>query len=243
MANINDLLQAWAGGGNVNDALTAKYGGSGSLNERERAYHGGAATDNLNDALVAAMGAGNLQDNLAAYYADLTLLEDSFTGANGTALGDHTPETGGPWTVHAGTPTLNGSGGLTDAETFVAAADCGAEDVTIVVEATEAAAFRAVFRLTDASNYWHAEYDGLNEFLRIYEVVAGAPTLRAGAGRTATDAPRTLTVTVAGASVSAALDTQTTPVTYDTMATGLAATAHGCGGASGCSIDSIAITG
>lgn len=170
------------------------------------------------------------------------LLSDRFDGANGTGLAAHTPDVGDAWTVHDGTPTLDGAGGLTDAETFVAAAECGATDVTIVLVAAEAAVFRVVFRLTDAANYWYAEYVVADEVLRLHEVVAGVPTLRAGVGTDQTGAARTLTVAVVGTTVSATLDGGAA-LNYGTMATGLAATAHGIGGDTGALIQDIVVTG
>lgn len=170
-------------------------------------------------------------------------LSDRLDGSAATALSAHTPDSGGPWTTHAGAAALNGSGAVVVSSTLVASAPCIVADVTVVAVVTETAIPRVIFRLTDASNYWYAQYDSGLEVLRIYEVVAGVPTQRASSTRTATGADRTLTVTVTGTSASVVIDGNPTPVSFTPMATGAGKTAHGIGGDAGAVIKDLVVTG
>lgn len=174
-----------------------------------------------------------------------TRLSDRFNGTAATALSSHTPDVGGPWTVNLGSSTLDGSGAANFGTTPSAAtAPCGVADVTITMVFTETAQQRVVFRLTDAANYWYAEYNNSSEFLRINEVNAGVPTVRATATTFAIGGDRTMIVVVSGTTVSARLaDDPGQVASYSTMATGAGKTAHGIGGVIGSVIKDLVITG
>ena len=174
-----------------------------------------------------------------------TRLSDRFNGAAATPLASHAPDVGGAWTVHAGTIQLSGSGWVNISVTGVATVDCGVADFTAVIETADNPTPRIIFRLTDASNYWVAEYNTSTETLAIVEVVAGAPTTRASGVRTNFGGNHFMNLTVAGASATVALSApeDTAPVVYGTMATNLSATRHGIGGTASVVITDIVVTG
>jgi hypothetical protein len=62
-------------------------------------------------------------------------LLDNFTGTGGTGLAAHTPDTGGPWTVHSGTTTLNGSGFLQASASANATVNTNTSDPAMVMSA------------------------------------------------------------------------------------------------------------
>lgn len=152
---------------------------------------------------------------------------DHFTGADSTALPSHTPDTNTPgnaWASTFGTWILSsnqakasalGAGGVA-----VAAIDAGSANVVVCV-AHSASNAGPAGRVLDSANYWMAYHSGTT--LTIYECTSGTFTSRATvAGATA--APGTVTLTMAGDVLTAAVGAKS--CTY-TSAVGNTRTKHG----------------
>src|ERR1051325_3896860 len=105
--------------------------------------------------------------------AQITMVHDTFTGANGTSLASHTPDVNLPltnWTIRTnGALVLNGNAVLStqgDGWTWPswAAIQSNTCDGTIAVDWTPGAGMPygprsgLIFRMSDANNYWYAGY-------------------------------------------------------------------------------------
>lgn len=154
-----------------------------------------------------------------------TLLQDSFTAANGTAISGRTPTVGATWETFSGGMTIQGNAAV---GAGVHVAECGAADVALVATVNASTTYPGIaFRATDANNYWYAAVDELGDTqVVLYEVVGGTPTVRDFADSGATTGPTDLTVLAAGASVIVQLG-GVEFLNYPTAASGLAATKHG----------------
>src|SRR5262245_3649521 len=115
-----------------------------------------------------------------------TLLQDAFTGADGTNLTAHAMDVGGGWTAVSGVAKLLGN--RANADTVGAdgkgtyQADAGRSDVTVQATVNLAGASNEcglVFRYQDASNFWALSGYAGDGKLYLYEVNGGATTQRA----------------------------------------------------------------
>jgi hypothetical protein len=126
------------------------------------------------------------------------LLHDEFTGAGGTLLGDHVPDSHWEWSGYftggqaANTWALNGDGTLsqtanptTTARAYHAWIKAGSSDIKVSTIMTSAASgnFRAglVARLSDANNMWKAMLNKATNNLELVQTASGADTVRASA--------------------------------------------------------------
>jgi hypothetical protein len=163
------------------------------------------------------------------------LLLDTFTDADGTALADHMPEVGGPWTDWDATFTIRSNGIEPDDFRGFLSADVGTPDVRITAElflgsASTENACGILLRMTDDFNYWLVRLDPLNDGLVINEVLVGARLERAAATMTLNPGDAvTLEVVVSGTTISATAEKSgSSPVStsYSSMPTS-AVTVHG----------------
>lgn len=193
----------------------------------------------------------------------VTLLQDTFTDANGTALTSHAMTVGSGWTSLAGTWTIQSNqaseaGGTANVE---ATADAGQADVVAAIDiAVPAGGLTTIasglcLRGPDASNGWVVviENDGAGPYLGIAERVAGTNTAK-GSPAPCSGVPGTtvtLTVTLSGASISAVLSgggSAGESTSYGSAASNQTVTKHGLFnfGASGytcCALDNFLVTG
>src|SRR5215471_4384419 len=124
--------------------------------------------------------------------AQITMVYDTFTGANGTSLAAHTPDTDLPltnWTIRTnGTLVLSGNSAFStqgDGWSWPpwAAIESNTCDGTIAVDWTPGAGMpygpRAglIFRMSDSMNYWFAGYGFQGTALALWKVVNGSPGL------------------------------------------------------------------
>jgi hypothetical protein len=114
-----------------------------------------------------------------------TLLRDSFTGADATALASHTPEVGGPWTDHNSVLHLTGNalavaaGGAGSGSAQVNRANVRIVGTLRTSSLANPSSVSLLTRFVDASNFWAVlAYLDAGAF-EIYEVVAGVFTQRA----------------------------------------------------------------
>ena len=107
----------------------------------------------------------------------LAIVRDTFTDTNGVALAAHTPETGGPWTVHTSALTVQ-SNAATSPDTSGATVDAANAGVlvTMTVTGTPAADVQLLMRYTDVNNHWQLHYTGTA--LQLREVTGGVTTSR-----------------------------------------------------------------
>jgi hypothetical protein len=131
---------------------------------------------------LALLGAG-------AGAAGRTLLFDTFTDADNTALPSHAPDVGagswvntnGSWDIqsdHAHLATDSGAG------QNVASFDVGQSDVTLTLDYAAAGAGSddgVALRVQDSTNYWLVKFDSAGNAFALYEQVGGSFTQRAGA--------------------------------------------------------------
>jgi hypothetical protein len=118
-----------------------------------------------------------------------TLLSDSFTGTNGTALSSHTMDVGSGWTEHTGTwqiqsnkATLTTTGGDNQ---NCASADAGSADATCQATVVFGGALVSdglIANCSDAANYYLGLYDLGNSAWMLFEHVAGGYTVRGTSG-------------------------------------------------------------
>lgn len=134
-----------------------------------------------------------------------TLVNDTFTDTNGTALEDHTPDTdsvGWGWGNLTGTWDIQGNkaqpDGVTSAWNHVVI-QSGDANATVEVDLTVAggatSAVRMLVRAIDSTNFWAIENQTGTDTLQIYEVLAGVPTSR-DSGAATMDAGNTYTLKV-----------------------------------------------
>lgn len=133
-----------------------------------------------------------------------TLLYDTFTGANGTALTSHTMDVGGGWTAAVGTFQIQSNKATpnSNADDDQVVADAGKADVDISVEIVPQGVLGVnlsnpaiILRWTDSSNFWLIDTvinGGSPHTLTLYEKAAGVyaskafadPSIVAGSGYT-----------------------------------------------------------
>jgi hypothetical protein len=161
-----------------------------------------------------------------------TLLQDSFTGSNGTNLTAHTMDVGPGWTAATGSLVLASNQAANGSGVSLYASDSTAADGTVSCDCypgnnNAGAGTGVVFRFTDMSNYWLAFLT--NNTFELAEVASGTLTNRASTsfGFTGDGAHKyTISVTYAGASISATVNGGNT-ISYGSAATGLSATKCG----------------
>src|SRR5262249_55591537 len=128
--------------------------------------------------------------------AQITMVYDTFTGANGAPLAGHAPDVDLPltnWTIRTnGTLVLSGNAALStqgDGWTWPswAAIESNTCDGTIAVDWTPGTGLPygprsgLIFRMSDANNYWYAGYGMQGTPLGLWKVVNGSPGLIASA--------------------------------------------------------------
>jgi hypothetical protein len=141
-----------------------------------------------------------------------TLISDTFTDTNGTALASHTiaptntPATS--WTVGEGTGTTEGNRARIAGAVCSANCDAGIADGTIqaTVRRSGTSDNAVMFRYQDATNYWIADLQAAGAF-KIFERNAGSFTERATAVATfSADTDYVVTVILNGTSIIARVD-------------------------------------
>jgi hypothetical protein len=180
--------------------------------------------------------------------AAITLLFDTFTDANGTALPAHTMDVGGTWSVDvAGTYTVQGNRAnfVNSTGGNLAWADAGQADVTLTAVVNISSAYGGVvLRFSDANNYWLVFLDNPDGAFQLYEKNAGSFTQRASLNTTiSTNTDHTLSVTAGAATITATLD-GASQISYGSATDNQTATK--CGlydqGSSGCQWDNFKVT-
>jgi hypothetical protein len=161
------------------------------------------------------------------------LLQDAFTGADGTNLTAHAMDLGGGWTAVSGVAKLLGN--RANADTAGAdgkvtyQADAGRSDVTVQATVNLAGASNEcglVFRYQDANNFWALSGYAGDGKLYLYEVNGGTTTQRAaGSAGVTSGVDFVLKVVLSGTGITAYKD-GTQVLTY-TSASFQAATRHG----------------
>jgi hypothetical protein len=172
------------------------------------------SSDNGGQLGATALVAHNLANSGASQGGPTVLLQDTFTGTDGTNLASHLMDVGAGW-------TLSGTWNL-------AWADCGQANSTLTVDVVpQTASFPAILvRLTDANNFWLAQVDSATNALDLYSCVAGTFTQVASTAFAITPgATYTMTAVVSGSTLT--LTVGATSVTYSSMSTNLTATRCG----------------
>jgi hypothetical protein len=136
-----------------------------------------------------------------------TIVQDTFTGTNGTNLSSHTPDVnvpGNSWVAVNGNYTISsnqalaGNGVAQEIESI----DCANADVTITLDVAIPSGSSNVqgiaMRVTDQNNCWacfHENDGGSNGYLAIAERASGSTFTRASANFSGTTAGTTMTLT------------------------------------------------
>jgi len=164
-----------------------------------------------------------------------SLLQDAFSGPNGTPLNAHPMNVGSGWTTTGGTWTIQSNAAQDPSgSTSWALANAGQPDVVANVDIRVPNASRylagTAVRIADAQNGWFAviQRDGGTPYLALYEMTGGASTKRASANLpdTATNSTVTLTVTTSGPTITLASSTGQS-VSYSSATGTQSATQHG----------------
>jgi len=148
-----------------------------------------------------------------------TLLSDTFTDTNGTALASHTMDVGPGWTALSGTWQINASNQATETAQagveYHCTSDAGQADVTAQVDVTTPTqgsgncSCGLYCRGSDQNNGWDViiERDAGSYFLGIYERVSGTSTLRASTTLSFTvGTTHTIRAVLSGNSITATVD-------------------------------------
>lgn len=166
------------------------------------------------------------------------LLRDTFTDVDGTALAVHTMDVGPGWTQVSGTTTIQSNTAESGAA-CIATTNAGTADYTLTIDLLDDANSQMVVRYTDANNHWLVRNNGGT--LELTQVTAGSPTPRAtsaGAG----SVPSTVTITCAGATISAIC--QSASLSYPSATQGQTSPVVGLrAGASGVNWDNLNASG
>lgn len=168
--------------------------------------------------------------------APVLLISDTFTGADGTNLTAHTPDTntpGGTWTKYGAANITIQSNVAIAASTGLYGIQSGVADVILVskVILTGNGTSGVTLRITNASNFWLCGVgkSGGKIAINLYECNAGVFTIRGQLVTTmnyVSGSTHTLTVNASGQAISVSLSGVATPVTY-TSAFNQTATIHG----------------
>jgi hypothetical protein len=190
-----------------------------------------------------------------------TLLDDTFTAADGTTLNGRTMGPGpgtwgtalaGTWQVESGAATLTSA-----TANGMITADAGAADVTITLDCLVPASgnciLGSVVRESDASNGWLCviESDGAAYYIGIYERAAGTNTLRASMNFSGGIGGLTvsLAITASGSTITCTNPGTGTSATYGSATSNQTVTTHGIYGFSAGgsyqagSVDNFVVTG
>ena len=130
-----------------------------------------------------------------------TLVYDTFTDSDSTALTAHTPDidvVGGGWVAYVSTicQVLGNKAGRTAAARSVSAINAGVANTLLTCDVSAINQGGIVCRLSDNANYWLFYCQDSN----LYEVVAGAFTVRANVSTVGV--PVAMKVVSTGASIS-----------------------------------------
>lgn len=143
------------------------------------------------------------------------LVQDTFTGTNGTLLAAHSPDVdtvGGGWLNTKGNQfdIISNQAKLTVSAVSVQAIDCGVADYTMTCDCTMSAQAVATnqglaFRVVDANSYFVFGYRELGTLLRLLEFTGGSLTARAASTETVSGTVE-MRVDVNGANATAYID-------------------------------------
>lgn len=157
-----------------------------------------------------------------------TLLSDTFTDTNGTALTSHTMDVGGGWTAGTGTFQVQSNAAKKTASSGIhdgVWADAGQADVSLSVDITWQAlgdrSLGAALRVTDGTNRWEAYYYAGTDKIQLDEVTTGSNTTRASASAVGIASGNTysLTASTSGTSLSVSLNGKTASYTSSSYQT------------------------
>lgn len=161
------------------------------------------------------------------FYANIgvssLLLSDTFADTNGTALGSHTMDVGGGWSVILGVGDIQSNRARhVSGAILLARADAQQSNVTAQAVISTVSGGVAV-RVADSSNFFFGYLSVLNE-VAIWERSAGTFTKRASTAHTVA-ANETLVVTASGTTISATVGAHN--ANYGSASAGQTETRHG----------------
>lgn len=137
------------------------------------------------------------------------LLYDTFTDANGVALGAHTMDVGPGWTVTQNAVVISGNKAMGSGGYSRAHANAGRADLTCELTGSALAEIlTAQLRVDGANpdNCWWAQYYPAGGIIALYEVVAGVPTLRGSAPQAGNANEHLITAFCQGSTISVYFD-------------------------------------
>jgi hypothetical protein len=148
------------------------------------------------------------------------LLKDTFTDTDGTLLTAHTMDVGPGWTQPSGSAweiRSNQANHLSSDQQVRVYSDAGKANVTYTLDVVLSSfEFGVVFRFIDSANYWYVYYACNYGGSQLWKRVSGVKTSVATGTNTWTPgATYTITVTLAGDSISVAITNGTTLTATD----------------------------
>jgi hypothetical protein len=180
-----------------------------------------------------------------------TLISDTFTDANTTALASHTiaptNTVAASWSASVATFTIQSNAAVvatvTSSEAIVLANSTKSDLVlTCIVSTPATKGMGVIFRYTDSTHYWLAQIDETGDAFQLYENSAGF-NLRASAS-VAIDASvaYTIVVTTSGTSIACTLN-GANPVDFSSSANQAATIVGLRGSGVGCAADDFQVVG
>jgi hypothetical protein len=169
-----------------------------------------------------------------------TIINDLFTGTNGTNLTAHTPNTdvpGGAWNTGGGgsaawtiqSNAMQVTGVMNGGTAWINGGNPNGAITAVFNFLTSGAnpTFGILFRYADASDLWICELDKHNQALSIYEDAASVFTQRASTAMTiSASTPYTVKLIMSGSTLTATANGGNL-TTYGSAASGLTAKNHG----------------
>lgn len=160
-----------------------------------------------------------------------TLLSDTFTDANGTALAAHVMDVGPGWTAVNGTATIQNNKAQAATGNAHYTSDSGKSDVTVAgvlnLPAGAGANDGLVARGSDGNNYWRLTINAGASMFKLTEVVAGALADRASTSVTVTTGTDyTLSLQCSGQTMTGTLNGGNS-ISYGSAASNQTVTKHG----------------
>lgn len=192
-----------------------------------------------------------------------TLLQDTFTGTNGTNLTAHTMNVGPGWTVPSGGYNIQSNAALSNgaAGKQIAFSDASNADTVITLDvaipAVTAYVAGALVRYADTSNYWaclvedDTNSNDTQHYIYIYKFQAGSGTVQGGTSSFISGlrgTTQTLTITLSGNSFTfdisgSPTSTRTTSNSFGNANTNFGLWNDSTGGYANVSFDNFLVTG